>query len=407
MSYLAPRNRPSVLAFAGDSTMISGFAMSGWRTAGDRPAVADYIAAHFQQCQAPTHFLDVKVHHDRQFIMMARFYPIKQFPNGKEFRFLRSRVRARTRTRVRVYTRLRSRACAREVGKLLQHILYGLHEFCAVLDELMTADGEWVLDTPRDAEHLASLLARHARRDQRAAALRRLNHNDAEAKAADDAIAHRKPTRQRQRPVLGLGDNGARRGDRLRQLRVLGRIDPVQSRCHDGDRWTPPLQGAPVRRGIDATGQPADHHHPGIGQVARQAVGGAPAVRGRVPRADDRDHRLGWELPPDEEPRRRVMDLLEPRRIIGIVEPNAFSLSRLRGRVRVAAHPLSRYCSASATCACAMSLHPSRSAMVRATRCTRWTARPLSCSRSAAASKSPCPRASNAASALSCGPVSA
>src|SRR5256885_17146697 len=83
---------------------------------------------------------------------------------GKEFRFVRSWIRAGTGTRVRVYTRLRSRACAREVGKFLQHILDGLHQFCAVFDELMTADREWVLDTPRDAEHLASLLARHARR---------------------------------------------------------------------------------------------------------------------------------------------------------------------------------------------------------------------------------------------------
>src|SRR2546428_7115211 len=126
--------------------------------------------------------------------MMARFYPIKQFPNGKGCRSSRSRIRARTRRRVGVYTRLRSRACAREVGKFLQHVLNGLHEFCAVFDELMTADGEWVLDTPGDAEHLASLLGRHARRNQRATSLRRLDHDDAEAESADDAIAHRKAT---------------------------------------------------------------------------------------------------------------------------------------------------------------------------------------------------------------------
>src|SRR3979411_2044426 len=118
--------------------------------------------------------------------MMARFYPIKQFPNGKEFRILRSRIRARTRTRVRVYTRLRSRACAREVRKLLQHILDGLHQLGPVFDELMTTDGQRVLDPPWDAKPLASLLRRHARRDQRAASLRRLNHHDAEAEPADD-----------------------------------------------------------------------------------------------------------------------------------------------------------------------------------------------------------------------------
>src|SRR5260370_33525598 len=103
MSYLPPRNRPSVLAFAGDSTMISGFAMSVSRRARNRAAVADYIAAHFQQCQAPTHFLDVKVQHGRQVIMMAGFYPIKQLPNAKEPRFLRSGIRPRTRTPPRVY----------------------------------------------------------------------------------------------------------------------------------------------------------------------------------------------------------------------------------------------------------------------------------------------------------------
>ena len=82
--------------------MINGFAMSVSRTARHRAAVADYIAAHFQQCQAPTHFLDVKVHAERQVIMMAGFYPVKQFPNGTKLGILRSRIRARTRTRARV-----------------------------------------------------------------------------------------------------------------------------------------------------------------------------------------------------------------------------------------------------------------------------------------------------------------
>src|SRR6202171_6833560 len=102
------------------------------------------------------------------------------------------------RTRVRAYTRLRSRACAREIGKLLQHILDVLHQLRAIFDELMTTDGERVLDTTRDAKHLASLLRRHARRDQSPASVRRLNHNDPEAEPADDAIAHGKATGQRQ-----------------------------------------------------------------------------------------------------------------------------------------------------------------------------------------------------------------
>src|SRR6202171_3643292 len=248
MSYLAPRNRPSVLAFAGDSTMISGFAMSGSGRPGDRSAVADYIAAHFQQCQAPTHFLDVKVHRGRQVIMMAGFYPIKQLPNGKELRFLRSRVRAR--------------AYAREVGKFVQHILNGLHQLGPVFDELVPTDGEWILDTPRDAKHLASLLRRHAGGDQRAASLRRLDYHDAEAEAADDAIANREPSGQGQRAVLGLGNHRARRRDRLRHLGMRGWIHPVEPGRNHGNGWTLPLQCAAMRRRIAPTGQPAHDDHP-------------------------------------------------------------------------------------------------------------------------------------------------
>src|SRR5207302_7937069 len=142
ISYLPPRNRPSVLAFAGDSTMISGFAMSVLRGACHRAAVADYIAAKFQHRQAPVHFLDVKVHHGRQVIMMPRFYPIKQLPNGEKLRILRARIRARTRTRARVYTRLRSRACAREIGKLIEHVLNRLHQLRPVFDELVHSGGQ-------------------------------------------------------------------------------------------------------------------------------------------------------------------------------------------------------------------------------------------------------------------------
>src|SRR5207249_620444 len=125
MSYLPPRKRPSVFAFAGDSTMISGFAISVLSAARDRTAVADYIAANFQQRQAPIHFFDVQVHHDRQVIMMARFYPIKQFPNGhqliKDGATLVQTVEdvldefpalARVHARARAHTRARTRARA-------------------------------------------------------------------------------------------------------------------------------------------------------------------------------------------------------------------------------------------------------------------------------------------------------
>src|SRR5438477_62547 len=200
ISYLPPRNRPSVLALAGDSTMISGFAMSVLRGACHRAAVADYIAAKFQHRQAPVHFLDVKVHHGRQVIMMPRFYPIKQLPNGEKLRILRARIRARTRTR--------ARAC-----------------------------------------------------------------------------------------------------DRLRQLAVLGWVDPIETGRHHGHRRAASLEGATMGRRVDAPRQPTDDHHTDLREISPQAMGGPLAIRCRAARADDRNHGLRRKPALDVQARRRVVDL--------------------------------------------------------------------------------------------------
>src|SRR5690349_15089276 len=178
--------------------MIRGFAISISSAAGDRAAVADYIAAHFQQRQAPTHFLAIEVHRDGQVIMMARFYPVKQFPNGKKLWVLRSRIRARTRARTRVCMRGRARTYAREGGKFIQHILDGLHQLGAILDHLVTTYRERILDAARHAKDLPTLFGGHPCRDQGTTPLGRLDHDHAKAEAADDSVAHRKPTGERQ-----------------------------------------------------------------------------------------------------------------------------------------------------------------------------------------------------------------
>src|SRR5438477_1097658 len=309
ISYLPPRNRPSVLALAGDSTMISGFAMSVLRGACHRAAVADYIAAKFQHRQAPVHFLDVKVHHGRQVIMMPRFYPIKQLPNGEKLRILRARIRARTRTRARVYARLRPRACARELGKLIEHVLNRLHQLRPILDQLVDPNGQRILDAARNAKDIATLFGGHARRDQCAASLRRLNHDDPKAEPADDSIAHGKPARQRRRPWLGFGDDRPGLRDRLRQLAVLGWVDPIETGRHHGHRRAASLEGATMSRRVDAPRQPTDDHHPDLREISPQAMGGPLAIRCRTARADDRNHGLRRKPALDVQARRRVVDL--------------------------------------------------------------------------------------------------
>src|SRR5205807_9727014 len=96
-----------------------------------------------------------------------------------------------------------------------------------------------------------------------------------------------------------------------RQLGMLRRVDAIQSSGHHGNGRRGTLQRAAVRRGIDATRQPADYYDAGAPELTRQPVRGAAAIRSVPTRSGDRDHGLRPRPAAEVEPRRRIVDLLE------------------------------------------------------------------------------------------------
>src|SRR5919197_4338099 len=93
-------------------------------------------------------------------------------------------------------------------------------------------------------EHVASLLERRARGDQRTALLARLDDHDGARQSADDAVAKRKQPRLRRRAGHALAEDRAVLLDVTRERRMLGRIDHVESRSEHGHGDTADRQRA-------------------------------------------------------------------------------------------------------------------------------------------------------------------
>ena len=116
-------------------------------------------------------------------------------------------------------------------------------------------------DVARHGEHVASLLERRSRGDERTALLACLDDDDRARQSADDAVAKRKEPRLRRRAGHALADDRAVLLDVARERRVLGRIDHVKSRSEHGDGDAARRQRAAMRRGIDAARETADDRH--------------------------------------------------------------------------------------------------------------------------------------------------
>ena len=178
---------------------------------------------------------------------------------------------------------------------------------------------------PGHGEHLAPLLQRVARRDQRAAAGRRLDHHRAEREPADEAIAAREmiaaaaacrrgtpsPARRWRRPARPARRARAGRPGRCRSRGRRPCARPPRA---------PPRWAARV----DPGGETADHREPGRGQAAAPA----PPPRGgrtRSPAARPPRRRRGSsaaQRAADDERQRRIGDRPQPRRI-GRIVPRA------------------------------------------------------------------------------------
>src|SRR4029077_12805725 len=99
------------------------------------------------------------------------------------------------------------------------------HELRAVAYELVATPRDRTVDGPRDRKHLASLFRREARGDEGAAMACGLDHQRAEAEAADDAVASREVLTPRRGARRKFRHQRTADADAVGKQRVFGRID--------------------------------------------------------------------------------------------------------------------------------------------------------------------------------------
>ena len=156
----------------------------------------------------------------------------------------------------------------------------------------MAAAALRIANRARNGKNVAPLFGAETRGDQRPAAPRRLDHQRCQAEPADDAIALGEAFRGRRRTRWKLGNDQALLEDCGGEVAVARGINAIESGGGDGDSVTAGLQGAAMRRAVDAERKTA-----GNDETAGREFGGElgcsqGASRGAAPAADDRDLRL-------------------------------------------------------------------------------------------------------------------
>ena len=113
-------------------------------------------------------------------------------------------------------------------------------------------------DLARHGEHLAALVEREVGRDQRAAALARLDDDRRAREAGDDPVSGRKPPRRRLDTRRVLGHDQPALGDLGREARVRARVVAVDAAAEHGDVVPPALERPTMRRAVDAAREARD-----------------------------------------------------------------------------------------------------------------------------------------------------
>ena len=160
-----------------------------------------------------------------------------------------------------------------------------------------------------------------AGRQEGAAGFGGLHDEGAEGHAAHDPVPAGEVLGVRPCPQGILGDERAALGDLLGQSAVLPGVYHVDAAAENGEGAESALDRRPVRRRVDATGQPADDGYAGMGQALGELAGRLPPVGRGPPGADDGDGPLVLrdDLPLDVEDGRQVVYLLEAGRILVVV----------------------------------------------------------------------------------------
>src|SRR5581483_11192001 len=156
--------------------------------------------------------------------------------------------------------------------------------------------------------------------DQRAAARGRLDDENAEGKPGDDAIAAREVVRHRRHAGRELRHQQSLRGDLVRELAMLRRVDAIQSGAAHGDRIAAGIERTAMRGAVDALCQSAGDDEPRLGEDRSELARVVETFRRRGASEDDRDLRPAEQRDAAlaEQRERSLRDYLE-RRWIALV----------------------------------------------------------------------------------------
>ena len=151
------------------------------------------------------------------------------------------------------------------------NVCRGGDEGGALFEQVVGARGARIERRARYGEHFAPLFRRHPRRDQRAGTMRGLDDDDADRGTRNQAVATGKIGGARVVIQRHFRHRRARAvDDRVREIRMLGRIDVVVAACQRGDRAG--RKAGSMRGLIDATGEAGHDHESRSGEIVRQRL---------------------------------------------------------------------------------------------------------------------------------------
>ena len=224
-------------------------------------------------------------------------------------------------------------------------MFHALHQLRALANQLMAAAGPGMMDGAGQGEHLAALLGGQTRGDQRTAGGAGLHHQGTQTETADDPVAPREVGRLRRAVQRQFRDQRATLGQQAPgETQVPARIELPQAGAQHGDRAAAGLQGALMRRAIDAQRQATGDAEAGRGQAVGEPPGIVQPLGTGLATADQGQLRPfeQLDLSFDEQQRRRIGDLGQQRRIalvtqaeqvaFGTVQPGQGLIDAFAGR---------------------------------------------------------------------------
>ncbi len=176
-----------------------------------------------------------------------------------------------------------------EDAHVVEDVGGGGDQLRALLDEAVRANGGGVVDATGDGVDRAALLAGLGGADEGAALRTRLDDEDAERAAGDDAVAHGEGLAVGLRAHGELGDDGARGGNFFGEGLVFRRVELEEAAAEDGDGAALRGEGGLVGGGVDAPGEAADNRNAGVGELVGEFFRGVRSVMTGLARADDAD----------------------------------------------------------------------------------------------------------------------